>query len=600
MTLRASGTILLVVVTLILPAQRAGGAGPVGPTPKHAVGPVGSVPAGLPPHLMLGLANDPGSLSWMTGSGARWDARYQYLAGGVNTGHGWATWNSPGAFALWYMQASGAQGYLPVFSYYQLLQSNPAGGSSEAEKDYSNLNSAATMKAYYTDFALLLRQARAYGKPVIVHVEPDLWGYMEQRAGRCGLASCVSAAVAASGYAAVAAYPNTVQGFAEALLHLRDTIAPNVLMAIHASCWGSMFDVCTYPTSLADTTRHAAHDAAFLASAGIARNPRSLRPWDLVFTDTSDRDAGYYQYVEGNSHTWWDPTNRALPNFVNFRRYVAAINAGTGLRVVLWQTPLGNQYFDSENNTNGHYQDNRAQYFLGDGPGYAHLRAFANAGVIGLLFGAGASGPTTNTDARGDGITNPAPVDSFQCHQCNTHVSRYSDDDGGYLRLFGGAYLRAGGVSIPRAGSVPAPMSTPSGGVPTTLPTPVHGAPAPPPATPVASLAASFTRAAANPARVVPGATEQFTATITVNRTLSGELVDFEVYTPSGAKYWQTWRSPVGFRANVPRTFTAREAIKPGMPTGRYTLKLGLFTAAWGFQAWDNGATTFAVAPARS
>ena len=61
---------------------------------------------------MLGLANDPGSESWMTGSGVPWDARYQYLSGGVNTGTGWSTWNSPpGAFALWYMQNSGADNY---------------------------------------------------------------------------------------------------------------------------------------------------------------------------------------------------------------------------------------------------------------------------------------------------------------------------------------------------------------------------------------------------------------------------------------------------------------------------------------------------------
>ena len=50
-----------------------------------ATGPTGSFPAGLPSHVMVGLANDPGDLSWMTGSGVPWDARYQYLSGGVNT-----------------------------------------------------------------------------------------------------------------------------------------------------------------------------------------------------------------------------------------------------------------------------------------------------------------------------------------------------------------------------------------------------------------------------------------------------------------------------------------------------------------------------------
>ena len=47
-----------------------------------------------------------------------------------------------------------------------------------------------------------------------------------------------------------------------------------------------------------------------------------------------------------------------------------------------------------ENNTWDHYQDNRLQWWLGAGSA-AHLRATRNAGVIGLLFGAGASGNTT-------------------------------------------------------------------------------------------------------------------------------------------------------------------------------------------------------------
>ena len=598
-------------------------------TARAATGPAGAPPSALPSHVLLGLASGPPDLGWMTGSGAPWDARYQYLSGGVNTGSGWATWNSPaGAFALWYMQASGGAGYLPVFSYYQLLQSTPASGSSEGDKDYNNLNNAATMKAYYADFKLLMDQARSYGKPVLVHVEPDLWGYLEQKAGSCGKASCVAASVASSGDADAASYPNTAQGFAETLLHLRDKYAPNVVMALHASCWGSGADVCNYPTSTADTATHAAHDAAFLASAGLSGNAPGVSSWDLIFTDTSDRDAGYYQYVYGNSHTWWDPTNAALPNFANFRTWLAGINTGTARRLVLWQTPLGNQYFRTENNTDGHYQDNRAQYFLGDGPGYAHLSDFANAGVVGILFGAGAGGPTTYTDAKGDGITNPAPVSSFQCNQCNTHVSQYSDDDGGYMRLFGGAYLKAGGVPVPGAGAsgtptstpppatrTPTPVSpTPTRAPATKTPVPVTKTPTPVPATrtptppaatktptppPVTSTPApltfTFNSAAVSASTVARGGTETFSAAIAANRSVSNELIDVEVYNASGTKVWQTWQSPVSFSANTLRQFTAAWTIPSTQATGTYTLKLGVFTTAWSFQAWDDSAATFTI-----
>src|SRR5579885_1032934 len=128
-------------IAVVLLAVAATGTGLAGSAARAATGPAGSPPAALPGHELLGLANDPSDLNWMTGSGAPWDARYQYLSGGVNTGSGWSTWNSPpGAFALWYMQNSGAHRYLPVFSYYQLLQSGPASGASEADQHYSNLN----------------------------------------------------------------------------------------------------------------------------------------------------------------------------------------------------------------------------------------------------------------------------------------------------------------------------------------------------------------------------------------------------------------------------------------------------------------------------
>src|SRR6266852_295356 len=74
--------------------------------------------------LHFGLANGPSDLGWMTSSLVPWRYRYQYLSAGVNTGNGWETWNSPtGAFATYYMNASYSNAYVPVFTYYELLQS---------------------------------------------------------------------------------------------------------------------------------------------------------------------------------------------------------------------------------------------------------------------------------------------------------------------------------------------------------------------------------------------------------------------------------------------------------------------------------------------
>ena len=70
-----------------------------------------------------------------------------------------------------------------------------------------------------------------------------------------------------------------------------------------------------------------------------------------------------------------------------------------------------------------------------------------DAGVIGLLFGRGNAGSATNTDDKGDGVTNPASsctTDGTSSGTiCNNHASTSSDDDGGYLRMAATSYYAA-------------------------------------------------------------------------------------------------------------------------------------------------------------
>ncbi len=388
----------------------------------------------LPAGLNFGLGNNPGDLTWMTSSGVPWRYRYAYLAGGVNTGGGWETWNSPsGQYAAYYMSDSAANGYLPVFSYYELLQSNPSTGGNESDRDFSNLNNAATMNAYYANFVLLMKTAKTFGGQVIVQIEPDLWGYLEQRANN-GSPATLTASVASSGFADVAGIPDTAQGFGDALLHLRDLYAPNAALGIHASLWATMRDLATdtdpnlNPNTVADQT------AAFLNAAGVATNAYGST-FDLIFNDVADHDAAWY----GDYSHWWDRTNTSLPNFARWITYMTRLHADTGRPLIAWQVPVGNQFFLTMNNTDGHYQDNRAEYFLG------HTADLAAAGIAAVLFGKANGGQTNYTDDKGDGITNNSgrPTSGFQCVACNTHVSQYSDDDGGYLRLAVGAYYAA-------------------------------------------------------------------------------------------------------------------------------------------------------------
>jgi hypothetical protein len=223
-------------------------AAPAAEGPGAPSGRVSSVAAGLPAlpaarpfdRLELGLADAPGGAASLR-SAAPFGLRYQYLAGGVNTGSGWQTWNTGGQFVTWYVADSVDHGVVPVFTYYMLLQSSPATGGDEAAKDLSNLRNTATMAAWLADLRVFFQRA-ATSTPVVLHVEPDLWGYIEQAASGDDAAT-VPAAVASSGDSDVAGSANTAAGFAQAIIQLRDAYAPNVILAYHLSGWGTMVDL---------------------------------------------------------------------------------------------------------------------------------------------------------------------------------------------------------------------------------------------------------------------------------------------------------------------------------------------------------------------
>jgi len=408
--------------------------------------------------LEFGLSNL--DIDWMKNSGVPWGYRFQYLAGGVNTTGNWLTWQDmalpPGQFAVDYMASSttAPANYIPVFTWYQLLQSLPSTGASELDRDYSNLNNASTMSSYYSSFKILMQKAGAYGRQVVVHVEPDFWGYMQQKAAG-GAASTVSARVRSSGFAEAAAFPDNLVGFASALKYLRDTYAPNVLLSVHASMWSSSIDIASNTSPNVNPTAEADKTAAFLNSTGT---------WDAVFNDVDDHNAAWWELASCGSPPcvnqyfthWWDPSNVKLPNFARYLAWVGELHTKTALPQVVWQVPMGNQYFLTMNNTCGHYQDNVAPYFIN------HADQLLNAGLIAVLFGPANDCQTDNEDARQDGTTNNggrATTDSLGgCSACNTNTSSWADDDGGYLRIFVGRYY-AGQLPCAAVGVSAAPAS---------------------------------------------------------------------------------------------------------------------------------------------
>jgi hypothetical protein len=368
------------------------------------------LPRHWPRTLQIGLTDSPDGAAALRKS-APFGFRYQYLAGGVNTGQGWATWNPNGTFASMYVHDSWAHHVIPVLTYYMLLQSKPH-GTDEAKTDLAHLHSPAVMRAYWKDVRLLFHRIRGR-KAVVVHVEPDFWGYLEQ-ASRNDNAATVPGAV----------------HFAREWVRLRNRLAPNAILAYHMSGWGTKHDIVYEKPPDSTVRAYAARSAHFY---------RSLHArFDISFEDYSDRDAGFYQEIEGNPNTWFKPAD-----FHRHLLYGSTFVRLARLRMVPWQIPLGNTVMRAMDNTWGHYQDNRVQWLLG--PDWRkHLRAYVRAGYAGFLFGGGADGTTCACDAQGDGVTNPEPIDG------NTEPSLSADDDGGYFRSRVRAYYRHGALRLPK------------------------------------------------------------------------------------------------------------------------------------------------------
>ena len=424
--------------------------------PATAAAQLPPVPAGWPARVEIGVADSPGGAAAVRAT-APMLFRYQYLAGGVNTGNGWATWNTNGDFPKFYIQDSIANGMIPVFTYYMLLQSSPGGGE-ESDADFANLNNTATMTAYYNDLILFFQKAALFpSQRVVLHVEPDFWGYMEQRSVNDN-ATTVPAKVSETGIAALQGLPSTVAGFARAVVKLRDTYAPNVTLAYHLSVWGTMIDIAISNPPDAQVDALGVRAANFYTSLGAN--------FDIVFTDIADRDAAFKQYVYGDQGiSWWD-----AEDFRRSARLLGKFTMTAGKRLVMWQLPLGTMRMRAQNNTWGHYQDNRVEWLLDDAT-RAHLTSYRDAGVVAFLFGGGAAGVTCACDANGNGVTNPAPINGNTMQSqlaaagtppsqttvggVPTLVTPYAaNDDGGYFRWRVWAYYQAGALPLgakPRA-----------------------------------------------------------------------------------------------------------------------------------------------------
>ncbi|NBD09134.1 hypothetical protein [Corallococcus silvisoli] len=395
---------------------------------QAATGVQGPVPPAFQDRFMVGLFEEAGQ-SWMRDSNVPWDARYRYFTKGWADNWGYGAHD--GSWAAGFFTETQAQGFVPVVTYYQLF-GEPGGGEQET---LAKLRNASTMRSYFEDVKLLLQRAKAFGGPVIVHVEPDVVGLLQSQTNANPNAA---AAIASSGMPELTGLPNTVAGWSLAFLQLRKAVgANNVVLGLHISAWASGKDIAF--NSLTDPLQPEVDKvAAFVNPLGLAANSTGAT-YDVLVGDPLDRDADFYRLTQGADHSW-DMSDTASLTSRSYNRYaewLRLFNQTTGKRWVLWQIPLGNSHHLNINNSGGPrqgYKDNRTEYFFG-ASGDTHRRKFANVGVVALLYGAGAGGQSSY---QNDLATDGQP----------------------YLKQRAGTFLNAGGLRLPAAGTT----LPPSGG----------------------------------------------------------------------------------------------------------------------------------------
>ncbi len=459
----------------------------VSPTPGLA-----HLPSELPNTFGFGLFN--GTFSDVHAS-VPYTYRYQYLAGGVHNGDGgWWNWgNGNGSYITSYIADSRSRNMKTPFVYYQILQS----GTSNDE--YRNLNNASLMYDYYQDFKRLMQKINETGdRGNIVIFEPDLEGVMQQEAHNINdNAGNQPTKVRSSLFPDVANYPDDYAAFHRAIAHIRDLYAPHVLLALDISLWGPNDDLIT---SLRDQPtynwqNHANRIANYFNSFGNG--------FDMVSFSPIDRDAACYSFAncpydtyspnpptptpQGYNRWWWDDDSRE-PKFSTVATWLSSISSQTNKRVIMWQVPNGNRLYRTENNTAGHYQDNKTEYFLNPTTGRSHIQTWIDAGVVGLMWGAGVGSQSHYFDSNGDGVTNPSALSPPGNPQGipNTLTSTVSDDDGGYIADRVASYYTTGTISLPPGRPAVLPPETLCAadvcGGPTTTPgpggnPPSHGTP---------------------------------------------------------------------------------------------------------------------------
>jgi len=321
---------------------------------------------GRPAHFLIGMGNDLANDHNQDGAfrlGTTLDLHYAYLSAYLNADKSWGSWkdwNTDGSFVNIITDTADAHGVVPMLSLYSM--------AAAGDGVLSGLGSAGFESSYWADVKLLFQRLGLFGKPALVHFEPDFWAYAEQQSHEDPTSIKVALRAAAPDCAGLS---EDLVGMGYCIIKLARMYAPKALIGFHASQWANGDPTAT---------------AAFLKKVGADRT-------DVIFADLLDRDAGCFEAkVDPNCQRggafYWDESNTTSPNFHEYLAWSKAISSGVGRPMVWWQIPFGVPS-DTPGGTADHYRDNRVHYL------FSHVQEFVDAGGLAATFGTGAGNQTT-------------------------------------------------------------------------------------------------------------------------------------------------------------------------------------------------------------
>ena len=349
---------------------------------------------GKPNRILIGLGglSEPDYASDLQGQGVAANVMQnpdivdQYLPDfgySSSTPNYWVNYDRPpGTYALDVAQDADAVGAVPMFTLYQMAQAG--------DGNISWIDTKSQMDIYWSHVRILFQMINKFGKPALVNLEPDFWGYVELQAPS-GDPTQMAASV--NDQTECAALPNNVTGLAACILVLGRTYAPNALIGFQPSFFGE-----TAPQL-----------ANFMNLLGAQHA-------DFTVAETLDRDAGCYEEAviqtqdTATIHAattctrtgtfYLDETNTTSPNFNEEIGQWATYrdDLDTKLPVIWWQTPMGVPS-STPGGVDGQYRDDHVDYM------FKNMSQYAGMGTFGIVYSGGASYQTGITTDGGEFAT---------------------------------------------------------------------------------------------------------------------------------------------------------------------------------------------------